>query len=125
MPDFVSRRDLLKGVGLASAAAAVPRDVLAQVLSQVLPAPTLVTLSPEEAATLDAIVARLIPSDASGPGAAEAHAARYIDRALRDALGSFRDTYRAGLAAVDTYARASKGAAFARLSPTDQDAVLT
>jgi gluconate 2-dehydrogenase gamma chain len=125
MPDFVSRRSLLKGVGLASAAAAVPTDVLAQVLAQVLPAATLVTLSPEEGVALDAMVGRLIPSDANSPGALEAHAARYIDRALRDALGSFRDTYRAGLAAVDAYARASKGAVFSRLSPDDKDAVLT
>lgn len=125
MPDFVSRRDLLKGVGLAGAGAVVPTDMFAQVLAQVLPAATLVTLSPEEGVALDAIVARLIPSDASGPGAAEAHAARYIDRALRDALASFRDTYRAGLAAVDAYARAAKGAVFSRLSPADQDAVLT
>ena len=125
MPDFVSRRDLLKGVGLAGAGAVVPTDMFAQVLAQVLPAATLVTLSPEEGVALDAIVARLIPSDANGPGAAEARAARYIDRALRDALASFRDTYRAGLAAVDAYARAAKGAVFSRLSPADQDAVLT
>ena len=49
---------------------------------------------------------------------------RYIDRALGGALASFRETYRAGLAALDRHAQGTKGSPFARLSPTDQDAVL-
>ena len=83
------------------------------------------TLTPVEADILDAIVARLIPTDANGPGATEARAARYIDRALGGALASSRDRYRDGLAAVDAYARSSKGAPFAQLPPQNQDAVLT
>ncbi len=71
------------------------------------------------------MAARLIPSDEAGPGATEAHAAAYIDRALGDALAASRDAYRSGLAAVDAYARATKGAPFARLSHADQDAVLS
>jgi gluconate 2-dehydrogenase gamma chain len=82
------------------------------------------TLSAAEADTLEAIVARLIPTDANGPGAAEAGAAHYIDRALGGALAASRPAYAAGLAAVETYARASKGAPFAHLPPADQDAVL-
>src|SRR3984893_13222236 len=39
------------------------------------------TLTAAEADTLEAIVARLIPSDENGPGATEARAAHYIDRA--------------------------------------------
>ena len=122
MSDFVSRRDLLKGVALAGAATAVPIDALAQATA---PARVLENLTPEEADTLDAIVARLIPTDGSGPGATEARAARYIDRALGGALAQFRDAYRAGLAAVDAYARTSKGAPFAKLSSQNQDALLT
>ena len=122
MSDDLSRRDLLKRVGLAGAAAAVPADVLAQVTSARAP---LETLTPEEADILDAIVARLIPTDAESPGATDAKAARYIDRALGGALATFRDAYRAGLAAVDAYARVSKGAPFAKLSTQNQDAVLT
>lgn len=82
------------------------------------------TLTPAEAATLDAIAARLIPSDSTGPGAVEARATRYIDRALGGALSSSRDLYRSGLAAVDSYSRTSRGAPFAALSAADQDAVL-
>src|SRR4029079_15812913 len=38
---------------------------------------------------------------------------------------SSHDAYRSGLAAVDSYARGSKGAPFAQLSAVDQDAVLS
>jgi gluconate 2-dehydrogenase gamma chain len=82
------------------------------------------TLTPAEAVTLEAITARLIPTDATGPGAAEARSAHYIDRALGGALGGFRDAYRTGLTGVDIYARSSKGAPFAQLAASDQDAVL-
>ena len=73
---------------------------------------------------MDAIVARLIPTDAHGPGATEAHAVAYIDRALGDALKSSRSAYADGLAALDRYARSSRGASFPQLSAVDQDSVL-
>jgi gluconate 2-dehydrogenase gamma chain len=129
----LSRRDLLKQVGVVGAVVAVPVRVAlvsrasAQGASaSVAPArETLETLTATEAETLEAMVARLIPTDAAGPGATEARAARYIDRALGGALSSSREAYRTGLAALDRYARASKGQDFARLTPPDQDAVLT
>ncbi len=73
---------------------------------------------------MDAIVARLIPTDELGPGATEAHTVSYIDRALGDALRSSKPAYTAGLAALDRYARSSRGAPFAQLSAVDQDSVL-
>jgi Gluconate 2-dehydrogenase subunit 3 len=48
----------------------------------------------------------------------------YIDRALTGPLRSSRSAYAAGLAAIDTYAQSTKGAAFAKLTEPDQDAVL-
>jgi gluconate 2-dehydrogenase gamma chain len=81
-------------------------------------------LTAAEADTLEAICARLIPSDANGPGAREARAAHYIDRALGGALKESRDAYRAGFAAFDRYCRSSRGAAFVDLSTRDQDSVL-
>jgi gluconate 2-dehydrogenase gamma chain len=81
-------------------------------------------LTASEADLLDAIVARLIPTDANGPGATEANAVRYIDRALAGALSSSRETYRVGLAALDRYSRSSRGKPFTELSPTDQDSLL-
>jgi gluconate 2-dehydrogenase gamma chain len=70
------------------------------------------------------VTARLIPADATGPGAHEARAAHYIDRALAGPLSSFRANYSAGLAALDAYARTKKGSPFAQLAAADQDAVL-
>ena len=83
------------------------------------------TLNATESEALEAIVARLIPTDENGPGAAEARAAHYIDRALAGPLRALRSTYADGLAAIDAYARSAKGAPFAELSPGDQDAVLS
>jgi gluconate 2-dehydrogenase gamma chain len=130
-PHEVSRRDLFKTVG-ASAAAAVAGAPLAPsiAVAQAQPAAAsqleaLETLTAAEADILEAICARLIPSDENGPGAAEARAAHYIDRALTGPLRTSRDAYAAGLAAIDVYAQAAKGAPFVKLSPRDQDAVLT
>ena len=131
----LSRRQLLKRAGLVGAAAIatpigtlVPSPSVAQSPAQAQGAigrgQALETLTAAEAETLEVITARLIPSDANGPGALEAQAARYIDRALGGALASSHDAYRSGLAAVDAYARTTKGAAFARLSAADQDVVL-
>jgi gluconate 2-dehydrogenase gamma chain len=130
-PRDVSRRDLFRTVG-AGAAAAVAGAPLAPSPAVAQPHPAtapqreaLETLTAAEADILEAICARLIPSDENGPGAAEARAAHYIDRALTGPLRASRDAYAAGLAAIDVYAQASKGATFAKLSPRDQDAVLT
>lgn len=126
----ISRRDLLKRAGAAGAMAAVPTPTVSPVAEAAgqAPAPArepLETLSPGEAETLEAMVARLIPSDANGPGAREARAAHYIDRALGGALAAVRETYLSGLTSLNTFANASKGARFSQLSATDQDEVLS
>jgi gluconate 2-dehydrogenase gamma chain len=122
----LTRREWLKHAGIAGAAAAVaPAAALGAVRGRSPQGDPLETLTPAEAAVLDAAVARLIPTDALGPGAREARAARYIDRALGGALAASRDAYRNGLAAMDAYATRTKGGAFASLSERDQDAVLS
>jgi gluconate 2-dehydrogenase gamma chain len=135
---FISRRDLLKRVGATAAAARSAEafalqgdDRSAKALAE-RPAERddqqartpLEHFTSQEAELMDAIVARLIPTDEHGPGALEAHAVHYIDRALGGALASSRQAYTSGLAALDKYARSSRGAAFRQLSPTDQDSVL-
>ena len=135
----LSRRELLKRVGIVGAvAASVPAQVLVPAAAMpphvetpfspqagALPREALESFTAVEAATVEAMVARLIPTDENGPGAREARAAHYIDRALGGALASSLEAYRSGLSAVDSHARASKGAPFAQLSTADQDAVLT
>src|SRR5258708_6523100 len=130
-PHDLSRRDLFKTMG-AGAAAAVAGEPLSPstAMAQAHPAAApqleaLETLTAAEADILEAVCARLIPTDENGPGAAEARAARYIDRALTGPQRTSRDAYAAGLAAIDVYAQAAKGAPFLKLSPRDQDAVLT
>ena len=120
----LSRRSLFKQLGLAGAAAAVSGTPLAPSVAApatpAAPAPmptgeALETLTAAEADALEAIVARLIPTDENGPGATEARAAHYIDRALAGPLASSRAAYALGLAAIDEYAQASRGAPFSKL----------
>ena len=123
----VSRRELFRKLGLAGAAALVLPGldrVLAfqrDVKGGAAPAGA---LSASEAATLAAICSRLIPTDENGPGAAEARASVYIDRALTGWLAPSREAYSVGLAAVDDAARARDAKRFVDLAPAEQDAVL-
>jgi gluconate 2-dehydrogenase gamma chain len=138
---FISRRDLLKRAAVVGAAVAASDGVAEGLepgagaaaiggpdgaIGHVMEAARepLENLTATEADLLEAIVARLIPTDANGPGAAEARAAHYIDRALGGALASSRPAYTSGLAALDRYARSSRGKTFTELSATDQDSVL-
>ena len=82
------------------------------------------TLTARELELLNAMAARLIPNDATGPGAVEAGTTHYIDRALAGALSASRPAYASGLAALDRYAQSSRGKAFTDLTPVDQDSVL-
>ena len=131
----ISRRDLLKAAGAAGAAALAPTGLgatearatpLALPSLASLPAPVgpLMNLTAAETQILAAMLDRLIPSDDLGPGALEAGALRFIDRALSEAEAQSVEAYRAGIAALDRYSRYSRGAAFAELSARDQDSVL-
>ena len=119
----VSRRDLLKGVSVVAAATGAG-SAQAQPPAAPVRREALETLSATEADILEAVCARLIPSDETGPGAREARAAHYIDRSLAGALSASREAYRTGLTGLDARAQRLKGQAFARLPEADQDAVL-
>lgn len=136
---IISRRDLLRGVGVAAVAAVAPSasvaldgaiapagaaEAVQQAATSAARREAYENLTAVEADTLEAIVARLIPTDANGPGATEARAVHYIDRALGGALSSSRQAYSAGFAAFDRYCRMTRGASFVELSTTDQDSVL-
>jgi len=114
---MISRRDLLKVAGAAAAsvaadrpdaAASAPADAPAREAAHGQPAAgaasaggPLQALTADEADLLTAIVARLIPADATGPGAVEAGAITYIDRALAGALSDDREAYRLATDAWD------------------------
>ena len=133
MPTLISRRELLKRASLAGAVAVVPvgghlpsESSLPSVAPQAVPSrEPYEHLTAMESDVLEAMVARIVPTDANGPGAKEARAARYIDRALGGALASSRPLYGTGLAAVDARAQSTRGKAFTALSPDEQDVVLS
>ena len=144
-PRKLSRRELLKGAGMAGAAAVLPRSLVAEPApassapaAAAEPGQQLVQLRPirryrrrvyenltaEEARTLEVIMNHLIPTDEHGPGAVEAGALTYLDKALGGALAGEREAYRIGLEALDRYSRYSRGARFVDLSENDQLSVL-
>lgn len=104
----------------------------------------------DEAAFMEAVVERLIPSDELGPGAKQAGVAIFIDRQLFGPYGAAQtwymlgpwaegaesqgyqsrltpaQLYRAAIKAIDDYCRKSfSGRAFAVLEAGEQDGVLT
>ena len=123
----LSRRELLKHLGIAGAAAfALPelgrvllfqREVLAREQAQGSGVGQVRTLNAAELATLTAVCARIIPTDENGPGATEARASQYIDRALGGWLAPSRDAYTAGLAAIDDASTKRSGRPIRRTCP--------
>jgi gluconate 2-dehydrogenase gamma chain len=143
----ISRRSLLKGVGAAAATVVVGAcDGRAR---QDANEPLAYTfLTPDEAAFMEPAVARLIPSDETGPGALEAGVPTYIDRQLAGPWGAGEQLYRSGpwhtaeaefgyqlrftpselfrnaLRAISDDLRKSNRGSFRTLTPEQQDAYL-
>jgi gluconate 2-dehydrogenase gamma chain len=91
----MSRRSLLLGAGAAAATFVVGGcDRRARQDGDEPAAYTFLT--PDEAAFIEPAVARLIPSDETGPGALEAGVPTYIDRQLAGAWGAGEQLYRQG-----------------------------
>lgn len=157
----LNRRQILSaGALLGSAAAAGPataRTIKGEVPWQpgeadapapVEPGPYLF-FSPDEARFIEAAVARLIPTDETGPGATEAGVSHFLDSQLNGPygradrwymLGPWRggeesqgyqsrltpaQLYRFAIAAIDAHLKETKKKVFADLSPQDQDELLT
>ena len=89
------------------------------------------TLTGAQARTMTAFAAQIMPSDAELPGATEAGAVHFVDRALAGPFSGMRDPVIAGLADLDRRAagrgRDSAGtaaASFADLAAADQIAIM-
>ena len=111
----LSRAQLIRRAGVLGAAAAIPGDRGSRRCERGhrrTPPPevggtsALKALTAAEATTLEAVLERLCPADAAGPGAKEANVLRYIDWSLAGDLSAVpvRRT-RAALAALDAYSR--------------------
>src|SRR5687768_18280792 len=91
----ISRRSLIKGAG--AAAATVVAGGCERWARQAADEPSAYTfLTADEAAFIEPAVARLIPSDETGPGALEAGVPTFIDRQLAGPWGSGEQLYRNG-----------------------------
>jgi gluconate 2-dehydrogenase gamma chain len=121
----LSRAQLVRRAGMLGAAAALPGAAAAPAVADAAASDGLKALTAAEAATLDAVLQRLLPTDATGPGAKEANVLRYIDWALAGDLNVFRSPYASALAAIDAYAVQTFGAAFAALTAAQQDQLLS
>jgi gluconate 2-dehydrogenase gamma chain len=119
----LTRRQLLAGAAVYGGSAVValhwPRAARA---AQESAAP--LVFSAQEWQTVDAIAARIVPSDDGTPGAREAGCVNFIDKALAHEEAASRPAYTAGLVAVDGVAMEAHGESFAALSAARQDALL-
>src|SRR5215472_8817497 len=70
--------------------------------------------TPAEALTADAVCEQIIPAD-QDPGAHDAGVVNYIDLQLTKHFKQHRDTYRQGLAKVESISQAKHGRRFAEL----------
>jgi gluconate 2-dehydrogenase gamma chain len=82
------------------------------------------TLQPDEAAGLEAIAARILPEDESGPGAISGGVIAFMDRELGASRAEWLDLLREGLQELEAQARSQYGSNFAALESTQQDALL-
>lgn len=80
-------------------------------------------LTVRQARFVDAIAARILPTTDT-PGAVEAGAVFYIDRALAGPYSHLRSRYARGLRAVNQYAKKQFGAPFEKLNDEQQDSAL-
>jgi gluconate 2-dehydrogenase gamma chain len=78
----------------------------------------------QEARTLDAVTARIIPSEPDGLGARQACVVTYIDQAVAGYFRDLQSIYRVGLQRLYDCSRAAYGKAFADLSDAEQDEAL-
>ncbi len=81
------------------------------------------TLTARQARFIDAIAERILPATDT-PGAIEAGAVFYIDRALAGPYPHLLSRYARGLRALNGHAKKQFGAAFEKLSGEQQDSLL-
>jgi gluconate 2-dehydrogenase gamma chain len=81
-------------------------------------------LSPQEWETVEAVAARIVPSEDGSPGATEASGVTFIHKALAHEDAATRPAYTEGLIGVDAVSRKAHGLRFHALDDALKDAVL-
>jgi gluconate 2-dehydrogenase gamma chain len=125
MPEAPARRAFLRAAAAAGAAWALSEVVGLEAAIAAAQSRRAETLTDAQARCLDAAVDRILPAVDGRPGAREAGAMYFIDRALGTFQSTQRPAYVKGLRDLDRRAaRLTPGAAFAALTPAQQDDVL-
>jgi gluconate 2-dehydrogenase gamma chain len=124
----ISRRELFRRVtlygGSAYLAALLPRPRAARAAQRSTGA---VTFSASQWRTVEALTARIIPSDpdAEGdPGALEANCVNFIDKVLADEDAELLEIYENGIVGVDDVGKRLFGKSFHKLMRDNQDRIL-
>ena len=119
-PDSVSRRAFLAGSAGLWISVAMARPLAAAAVRQ---ASQPVALAPLEWQAVEAIAARILPTD-DLPGAIEAGCVDFIDKALAHEDASALPAYQRALRELDRVCLGSEGGRFAALEPAVQDGIL-
>jgi hypothetical protein len=128
---LVTRRNALKALGATAGAATILPWLSDEGLAAFADvqksgaAPVLRVLTPAQYVTVERLVEAIIPTDERSPGAKDARVADYMDLLLAEADEGLRKDWLAGLAALDAESAKRFGRAFAKLDPTQTDALLT
>jgi hypothetical protein len=86
--------------------------------------PNLLVLSPPQYATLEAFAETIIPADERSPGAKEARVADYVDLLLSEADDPVKLQWLGGLAELDEEAEARYRRPYAKLTPSEREALV-
>ena len=127
----LTRRELLKLAGGAAAVAPLAGlAAAAPVLAEAAPAAAPTFFTAAEFRLLDELTELIIPTDEHSPGARAAQVAAYIDRRLAEYdpkvpdLKAARESWKAGLGAVDALSKEMNGAALLDVPEEKRIAVL-
>jgi hypothetical protein len=124
----LTRREVLRLTAAAAAAPLLPRGLATAAGAETLPAGRF--FSAAELALLDELTETIVPADEHSGGARAARVAEYIDGRLAEYDPSFpelrseRESWKAGLTAVDALAREATGRSFLEASPEQRIKVL-
>ncbi len=128
---LVTRRNALKALGATAGAATILPWLSDEGLAafaeaqKANAAPVLKVLTPAQYVTVEHLVEAIIPTDERSPGAKDARVADYMDLLLAEADEGLRKDWLAGLGALDTESSKRFGRGFAKLDPSQTDALLT
>jgi gluconate 2-dehydrogenase gamma chain len=127
MQPFIARRHFLLQSGLLSTATPL---LIATGAMAPLPlvfaqsASSFVTLDSAMAQGLEAVAARILPEDATGPGALSGGVIYFIDRVLGTSRQEWQALLTEGMQKLDAHAAQAQGSSFAMLDAAQQDELL-